>query len=196
MIEAIPSDPFERLGLAPSFAWGAVADEAVERAYRAQSRRFHPDRHAGAGARERRLALEWTTALNEARRVLRDPLSRAEVLLASLDPTLAQHRPSMEFLEQVMERRQALADARARGALGTPGTQGSVEALALEVEREREQALRRFASAYEELRHGGGGAAASPALLQAREALCALRYHQRFLAEVETGALEALERGE
>ncbi|QFX96385.1 Fe-S protein assembly co-chaperone HscB [Acidithiobacillus thiooxidans ATCC 19377] len=42
---------------------------------------LHPDRFAQAEATTRRFSLEWSTRLNEALAVLRDPLKRADYLL-------------------------------------------------------------------------------------------------------------------
>lgn len=88
----------------------------VERRFRARSRQVHPDRFARADARERRLALERATRLNDAFRVLRDWRQRAAYLLrlASQDPfgdARAAHDP--EFLEEQLELREAMALAQA-----------------------------------------------------------------------------------
>lgn len=48
----------------------------VDAAWRARSRLVHPDRFAAKGALERRMSLQWTAAINSARRALRDPVSR------------------------------------------------------------------------------------------------------------------------
>ncbi|MBN2678641.1 Fe-S protein assembly co-chaperone HscB [Acidithiobacillus montserratensis] len=42
---------------------------------------LHPDRFAHADATKRRYSLEWSTRLNEALAILRDPLKRADYLL-------------------------------------------------------------------------------------------------------------------
>ncbi len=72
---------FELFGLAPAFALGAEAAEALERSYREIQSRVHPDRFAHAGDAERRASLQWTTRINEAYRTLKDPLRRAQHVL-------------------------------------------------------------------------------------------------------------------
>src|SRR5687767_12186297 len=72
-------DPFATLGLPRSFA---VDADALERRYRALQRKLHPDRFALKPAAERRASLERATAVNEAYRVVKDPVRRAEALLA------------------------------------------------------------------------------------------------------------------
>jgi molecular chaperone HscB len=96
----------------------AVELPELERRFRARSRQVHPDRFAKADARERRLALERATRLNDAFRVLRDWRQRATYLLrlASQDPfgdAKAAHDP--EFLEEQLELREAMALAQADG---------------------------------------------------------------------------------
>lgn len=54
----------------------------LDRAFRETSRLVHPDRFRAKSAVERRLALEQTTAVNEAFQRLKDPRRRAEVLLS------------------------------------------------------------------------------------------------------------------
>lgn len=67
-------DPYALLGLARMFH---VEESAVEVAYRALARQVHPDRHGKRPAVERRMSLQWTAAINYARRVLKDPVRRA-----------------------------------------------------------------------------------------------------------------------
>jgi molecular chaperone HscB len=58
------------------------APATLERAFREASRLVHPDRFRTKSAIERRLALEQTTAVNEAFQRLRDPRRRAEYMLS------------------------------------------------------------------------------------------------------------------
>ncbi|MGA7802078.1 MAG: Fe-S protein assembly co-chaperone HscB [Gammaproteobacteria bacterium] len=92
-----------------------VDGEALNARYRELQRTMHPDRFANAPDRERRLAMEQAAQLNEAFRVLRDPLARARYLLE-----LRGHRFDDEhsttrdpqFLMEQMELREALAEVR------------------------------------------------------------------------------------
>lgn len=67
-------DPYALLGLPRRFH---VEHPAVEEKYRALARQVHPDRFAKRPAVERRMALQWTAAANEARRILKDDTRRA-----------------------------------------------------------------------------------------------------------------------
>ncbi len=108
-------DHFAALGLPRRFE---LDPAELEARFRERSRRFHPDRFARAEARERRIALDRSTRLNDAVRALRDPRRRAEYLLrlAGHDP-LAEARTlhDPEFLEEQLEVRERLALARAAG---------------------------------------------------------------------------------
>jgi molecular chaperone HscB len=72
------ADPFETLGFEPNFALN-LAD--LEKRHRELSRALHPDRHSGSSAGDRRHALGKAIEVNEAFRVLKDPVRRAEALL-------------------------------------------------------------------------------------------------------------------
>jgi molecular chaperone HscB len=104
-------DPFETLGVEPRFDLDLGH---LERRHRDLSRALHPDRYAGAPAAERRLALSKAIAVNEAWRILRDPIRRAEALMRRSGVEvgeLAEPKPSAVLLMEMMETREALADA-------------------------------------------------------------------------------------
>jgi molecular chaperone HscB len=112
------SDPFDILGLAPRYD---LELELVETRHRALSRVLHPDRHASEPPGVRRQALSSAIAVNEAFRVLSDPVLRAEALLLRLGVKLEQadEKPAAPaFLMQVLELREELADAQHRGDAG------------------------------------------------------------------------------
>ncbi|MFO0630380.1 MAG: hypothetical protein U0325_32800 [Polyangiales bacterium] len=71
-------DPFAELGVPRRFA---LPMKEVAQRHRDLSRALHPDRHTGASPAERRVTLERAVAVNEAWRVIRDPLARALALL-------------------------------------------------------------------------------------------------------------------
>ena len=115
-------DHFARLGLERGWA---LDRSALEDAYLARSRRYHPDRHAGADSATRRAALEHSSALNEGYRVLRDRVRRAEYLvklagtdLDSSDPHTGAPHPEQSFLIDMIERREQLASSTGADALG------------------------------------------------------------------------------
>jgi len=70
-------DLFALLGLQQQF--NLDLDE-LAKAYRKVSTAVHPDRFAGKSAVERRMSLQWMAAVNEARRVLTDRMTRARYL--------------------------------------------------------------------------------------------------------------------
>jgi molecular chaperone HscB len=106
-------DPFATLGIARRFD---VDVRALEKTHRDLSRALHPDRFAGATAGQRQEALARAVEVNEAWRVLRDPLRRAEALLALWGVTAREGGGAAldgEFLQEILEQREALAEARA-----------------------------------------------------------------------------------
>jgi molecular chaperone HscB len=103
---------FELFGLAPAFT---VEADALERSYREIQSRVHPDRFAHAGDAERRASLQWTTRVNEAFQILKNPVTRAKHLLELHGVDVAfETNTAMppEFLMQQMELREALENAK------------------------------------------------------------------------------------
>jgi molecular chaperone HscB len=89
---------------------------ALERAYQELQSRWHPDQFASADAATRTRALQQTSLLNDAYRMLRDPVTRAAHLLAlrGLDPErLEQNELEPEFLSEQMAWREDLEESRA-----------------------------------------------------------------------------------
>jgi molecular chaperone HscB len=108
---------FDLFGLSPTFL---IEGEALERSYREIQSKVHPDRFAHAGDAERRASLQWTTRVNEAYRVLKDPVQRARHILELHGVDVAfETNTAMppDFLMQQMELREALEDAKTAEAL-------------------------------------------------------------------------------
>jgi molecular chaperone HscB len=119
-------DPFAILGLARRFH---VDPAAVEDAYRAVARKVHPDKFAKRPAVERRMSLAWTAALNEARRVLKDPDRRARWLATGqAEPKEAGPKLDPAFLAEIFEWREL--DEERPGALSAAarGREGELRA--------------------------------------------------------------------
>ena len=75
---------------------------------------MHPDRFANAGDAERRASLQWTTRVNEAFQILKNPVARAKHILDLHGVDVAfETNTAMpaEFLMQQMELREALEAA-------------------------------------------------------------------------------------
>jgi molecular chaperone HscB len=105
-------DPFATLGIARAFD---VDLPAVEKVHRELSRTLHPDRYVGASPSERRASLAKAVEVNEAWRVVRDPIRRADALLVLGGvPAGEEHGPkaSPEFLMDMLEQREALSEAK------------------------------------------------------------------------------------
>jgi molecular chaperone HscB len=171
-------DPFATLGIDARFD---VDLAALEKRHREISRALHPDRFAQSGSTERRIALGKSADVNEAWRIVRDPVKRAEALLVRAGIEVGEDREpkaSAALLVEVMDLREALAEARERRDVR------ALEALKLRVE-----ARARACEA------GLTTALASPErATEAVPILGELRFHRRFLDEVAR-AEEALEGG-
>jgi len=104
---------FSLLGLPVRFA---IDQQDLEDAWRAVQAAVHPDRHTGGTDTQRRLALQYSTRINEAHDTLRDPLRRAAYLCelhgVQVDAESNTAMPS-DFLSQQMEWRETLDDVRA-----------------------------------------------------------------------------------
>lgn len=168
---ASPS-PFERLGLPLRYD---LSTSEIEKAYRELQRALHPDKFAQAPASERRAALSAAIEVNEAYRVLKDELSRADALLKALGTETGDAKAPADpaFLMEVMELREELSDARAKKNANV------VEALASRIEAERAGVLAAVSEAFGALVAGDSSEASSLAPLLGR-----LRYYRRFLDEV------------
>lgn len=129
-LQPLPADldPWTALGIRPQ--WMLAAD-AIDRAWKEQSKKVHPDRFVGQPPAIRRAALAWTAAVNEARRTLRDRLSRG-LLLATGRPTLPERGgPALDpdFLEWVFDQNAAL-DQHARDIAASHPLAGAATATA------------------------------------------------------------------
>lgn len=96
----------------------------LERRFRALSRQFHPDFFYNATTAERRASLERSSYLNDAYRVLRDPVTRLPYVLqleglAPSGPAEATRQVPPALLEEVFalnEELDAIRDLRSGGA--------------------------------------------------------------------------------
>ena len=167
-------DPFATLGIPRSYD---VDLAAVEKTHRELSRALHPDKFIGASPSERRVALTRAVEVNEAWRVVRDPIRRAEALLKlSGVPVGEEGEPKAdpEFLMEMLEQREALAEAKhARDLAAVRRMAGTIETRARAAERELSEG---FALA--------GDAASLAGLTRLTRKIGELRFYRRFLEEV------------
>ncbi len=102
---------FSLFGLEPDLALDLVA---LERVHRAMSAALHPDA-AGANAAFRLPRAQQLAQLNASYKQLKDPVSRAEAVLAERGALLGdgnEPSPSPDLLMEVLEAREALSEAR------------------------------------------------------------------------------------
>jgi molecular chaperone HscB len=165
-------DPFETLGIEPRFDLDLPS---LEQRHRDLSRALHPDRYAGAPGAERRMALSKAIEVNEAMRILREPIRRAEAMLRRAGITMDEvggPKPPPELLMEMMDVREELADART-------AKDGARAAAVGQAMKDRQQ--RTLASLTAMFR----AAAGDPARLDAAIPLLGeLRYLKRCLEEV------------
>jgi molecular chaperone HscB len=167
------ADPFDTLGVEPRFDLDVPA---LEQRHRDLSRALHPDRYTGAPAAERRLALGRAIDANEAFRALKDPVRRAEALLARAGVPVGETRepkPPASLLMEMMEAREELSDAARAKDLAR------VAALAATMHTRRDAVLAKLGDLLAPVASSAHGdlAAALPTLGE-------LRYIRRFLDEV------------
>ncbi len=100
----------------------------LEQRFRTLSRQFHPDYFYTASAQERLASLERSSYLNDAYRVLKQPLDRTEYLLKIEGlPSMGHHQDAAELpagvLEEVFGLNEELDDIRAGREAGAPAEQ-------------------------------------------------------------------------
>jgi molecular chaperone HscB len=174
-------DPFATLGAPRRFDLDLTA---LEKTHRELSRALHPDKFAQAGASERRAALEKAANVNEAWRILRDPIRRAEALFQLEGLAVGETnepKASPMFLMEVMEEREALAEARAAKDLA------KVRKLATGIGTRAKAAEAKLTAGF------ANGSPPADELNRLLPLLGELRFYRRFLDEAEAIEEEAEE---
>jgi len=160
------SDAFGLLGLPERFD---LDPAAIEQAFFDKSKDLHADRFATAPAAERVAALSRSRALNDAYQVVKKPVARAEYLLARAGVTIGDNeRLDPSFLEDVLEMREELAEARAGKQRET------VEELRREMAARRTNVVDALAALF-----------ANNDLATVKERVILLRYLDRYLEECD-----------
>ena len=167
----------------------------LERRFRDLSRKFHPDYYYNAPPAERLASLERSSYLNDAYRALKNPVRRAEHLLAieglpaprseegsaRVPPALLEEVFALnEELEEIRELRESGADPSALRA--------RLEAARAPIERKRGEHERQLqdSSARWDAMAGSGSTDAKRAALEAiRERLLERNYINNLLATIE-----------
>jgi molecular chaperone HscB len=105
-------DYFRFLGLEPKLS---VDAQDLQRRFYALSRLLHPDHYQRATSTERQFSLEATAILNDAYRILRDPVARAEYILKEEGFEIGEQKSKdvpPELLEEVFDLNMALEELR------------------------------------------------------------------------------------
>ncbi|EAS65389.1 co-chaperone HscB [Photobacterium angustum S14] len=99
---------FELFGLPFQFE---LDNSLLASQFRELQRRFHPDNYAIASERDRLLSVQKAAQINDAFQTLKNPVSRAEYMLAERDEDIRGEQKTLQdmaFLMQQMELREAL----------------------------------------------------------------------------------------
>lgn len=175
-------DYYEVFGLPRAYHLSAAE---LETRYLALQMQTHPDRFAKALPRERLEAMVRNTELNDAYKVLKNDIRRAEYLLKLEGIDIGDEKPQSttgatkqlvvdpRLLMEVMELREALSDAR------SDGKEAEVAALAHDVEGRQKAAMAIVDEGFTAYEAGDKGRLDAIA-----RALVSLRYYQRFMDEV------------
>ncbi len=171
-------DPFALLALEPRYE---LDPAELEQRFFARSRELHPDRFAAAPAAQRVAALTQSRALNDAYHLLRKPSARAEYLLGRHGVTIGgNERLEPAFLQEILELREELAEARVAGKLT------EVERLAGAMRARRKACIDELAPLFRQVGPPAGAAPAEAAVLaRIKHQLISLRYLDRYLEECD-----------
>jgi molecular chaperone HscB len=99
---------FELFGLPSQFK---LDGSLLSSQFRELQKRFHPDNFASSSERDRLMAVQKASEINDAYQVLKQPLSRAEYLLAENGVDIRAEQQTMQdpmFLMEQMELREEL----------------------------------------------------------------------------------------
>lgn len=169
---------FALFGLPVSFS---VDNAGLEAGWKRMQRTVHPDRFARADDAQKRLALQWSTLINEAYAVLKDPLRRAEYLCGLAGVSVDAHsstRMPEDFLEVQMRLREELSEIH--DLPQSPAREAALSALRAQCSQQMSQGIDRLTSLLDPVlaqSHGAGSAAQYGDVLPDRD-LCRLAAEQ------------------
>lgn len=163
---------FEVLGLEATYFLNL---QLLEKRFKELLKKLHPDRFVKKDFGQRRLSLEWTTALNDAYRELKDPLRRAEYILKWQEINIVEKKLDAEFLEEVLEKRQWLREAKLQK------NSYAINDLVNQIKQKAEQKQIELVNIFQKWET----AKDTSALSAAANTLNQLKYFHRFLEEAE-----------
>jgi len=143
---------FELFDVPPSFV---VDASALAEKYRQLQRDLHPDRFAGQGASEQRLAVQYASQINTAYQTLRTPVLRAGYLLSLVGRPVDNNSLTINdktFLFKQMEWREVLADlsvAISKKTISASRVSEDLAALTQQTKIEQQQLLLAFDQCYQ-----------------------------------------------
>ena len=164
---------------------------------RALSRQFHPDYFTNAQQGERLASLERSSYLNDAYRVLKDPVSRVEYLMKLESPACGGGdrrrgaQPDPKFLEEVFASNERIEAVRAAREEGVPAEEirARLEQARQPVEAKRaehERRLRELASAWDaKIASGAPREEREPELQALRQWLAEQSYISNLVAAID-----------
>lgn len=135
---------FALFGLPVAFS---VDSASLEAGWKRMQRTVHPDRFARADDAQKRLALQWSTLINEAYAVLKDPLRRAEYLCGLAGVSVDAHsntRMPEDFLEVQMRLREELSEIHDLSP--SPAREAALSSLRAQCSQQMSQGIDRLAS--------------------------------------------------
>lgn len=103
------ADYFSFLGLSRKLK---IDNAELEKTFYSLSRRLHPDYFMNASQLERQSSMDRSSLLNDAYRVLRDPVTRAQYLLSLEGYKEAEKKAPPELLEEVFELNMQIEEMR------------------------------------------------------------------------------------
>jgi molecular chaperone HscB len=171
------ADYFRFFGLEPRLKIDAAQ---LEKRFYELSRRLHPDRYLRRSPVEQQYSLEATAILNDAYRVLRDPVARAEYVLKqagfeSAEPRAKALDPAL--LEEVFELNEAL-EALRRGAASARGSLEQARRRFLDLRAAIDGELEDLFARYDESR-------TRPVLAEIRKLLDRRKYVQNLVEQLD-----------
>ncbi len=171
------TDYYELLGLPRSLN---LSLDDLQRRYYALSRELHPDRFMSKPAAERERAENTYSAVNDAYRTFKDPIKRAQYLLALEGFEIGEQRSKdvpPELLEEVFELNMALEEMRS----GDDSARSQLEAADKNFSGMLYEADQQLQSLFEQY----DASHSRDVLAQIRNALNRRKYIQNLVSEVE-----------